>query len=82
MGMCLLFKVLFVAVWTWFLNFLCTQGYTTISWILVLLPFIMFILMILLAYEVFKRVKDTKEGYGTCSYGANCGIQGQIKPAN
>ena len=63
MGMCLLFKVLFVAVWTWFLNFLCTKGYTTISWILVLLPFIMFILMILLAYEVFKRVKDSKEHF-------------------
>ena len=64
MGLCLLFKVLFIAIWTWFLNFLCTQGYTTISWILVLLPFIMFILMILLSYEVVKRVKDSKEGYG------------------
>jgi hypothetical protein len=63
MGICLLFKVLFVVIWIWFLNFLCTQGYTTISWILVLLPFIMFILMILLSYEVIKRVKDSKEGY-------------------
>jgi hypothetical protein len=58
MGMCLLFKVIFIAIWTWFLNFLCKQGYTTISWILVLLPFIMFILMILFAYEVMKRVKN------------------------
>ena len=58
MGMCLLFKVLFISIWTWFLNFLCKQGYTTISWILVLLPFIMFILMILLSYEVMKRVKN------------------------
>ena len=58
MGMCLLFKVIFISIWTWFLNFLCKQGYTTISWILVLLPFIMFILMILFAYEVMKRVKN------------------------
>ena len=64
-ALCLLFKVLFIAIWTWFLNFLCTQGYTTISWILVLLPFIIFILMILLAYEVIKRVKDTKENFVT-----------------
>ena len=62
MGMCLLFKALFILIWTWFLNFLCTQGYTTISWILVLLPFIMFILMILLSYEVMKRLKN-KESF-------------------
>ena len=64
-ALCLLFKVLFIAIWTWFLNFLCIQGYTTISWILVLLPFIMFILMILLSYEVMKRLKNSKEDYGT-----------------
>ena len=62
-ALCLLFKVLFIVIWTWFLNFLCTQGYTTISWILVLLPFIMFILMILLSYEVVKRIKNSKEDY-------------------
>jgi hypothetical protein len=61
-ALCLLFKVIFISIWTWFLNFLCTQGYTTISWILVLLPFIMFILMILLSYEVMKRV-NSKENY-------------------
>ena len=62
-ALCILFKVLFIAIWTWFLNFLCKQGYTTISWILVLLPFIIFILMILLSYEVMKRLKDSKENY-------------------
>jgi uncharacterized membrane protein YpjA len=58
----LLFKVLFIGIWTWFLNFLCTEGYSTISWILVLLPFIMFILMILFAYEVMKKLKN-RENY-------------------
>lgn len=62
-ALCLLFKVIFIAIWTWFLNFLCTQGYTTISWILVLLPFILFILMILLSYEVMKRMKNSKENF-------------------
>lgn len=62
-ALCLLFKVLFIAIWTWFLNFLCRQGYTTISWILVLLPFIMFILIILLSYEVIKKLKNNKEDY-------------------
>ncbi len=59
-ALCLLFKVLFVAIWTWFLNFLCSQGYTTISWILVLLPFIMFILMILLSIEVIRKLRDSE----------------------
>jgi len=59
-ALCLLFKVLFIAIWTWFLNFLCRQGYTTISWILVLLPFILFILMILFSYEIIKRLKNTE----------------------
>jgi len=53
-ALCLLFKVLFIAIWTWFLNFLCTKGYTIISWILVILPFVMFILMILLVLEVIR----------------------------
>jgi hypothetical protein len=66
-ALCLLFKFLFIAIWTWFLNFLCTQGYTTISWILVLLPFIMFILMILLAVEVIKRAKNSGEEFVSLS---------------
>ena len=56
----LIFNVLFVALWTWFLNFLCSKGYTVISWVLVLLPFIFFILMMVFAYEVFKKVVSQK----------------------
>jgi predicted metal-binding membrane protein len=39
-----LIKGLFILGWCWLLNFLCVQGYSTISWILVILPlFVMFI---------------------------------------
>lgn len=55
--MSILVKVLFVAIWTWFLNFLCSQGYTVVSWFLVLLPFILFFLMLLFAYEIIKKHK-------------------------
>ena len=34
------FKILFVALWTWLLNLLCVKGFELISWILVILPFI------------------------------------------
>ena len=61
-ALCLLFKVLFIGIWTWFLNFLCKSGYTTISWVLVILPFIMFILMILVVIELMK-INNVKENF-------------------
>jgi amino acid transporter len=50
----LLVKVVFVAAWTWFLNFLCSKGYKAISWFLVLLPFLMMICVFVMAMEVVK----------------------------
>jgi len=58
----LLFKVIFVIIWTWFLNFLCNKGYKTISWVLVLLPFIIFILMILFVIRLLK-MNNVKENF-------------------
>jgi hypothetical protein len=45
-------QLLLVFIWTWFLNLLCERGYSTISWFLVFLPFILFVLMFLIALEV------------------------------
>jgi ABC-type uncharacterized transport system permease subunit len=53
-------KVIFIALWTWFLNFLCKKGFTSISWFLVLLPYVFIVLTMLLALEVVKR--SGKEG--------------------
>ena len=36
----IIMKVITIAVWTWFLNFLCSKGYKSVSWFLVLLPFL------------------------------------------
>jgi hypothetical protein len=41
-GMVFLGKGLYIAFWAWFLNVLCRAGYKTLSWILVLAPFVMF----------------------------------------
>ena len=49
-----------------FLNFLCSQGYKTISWILVILPFIIFILMILFVIEIMKINNIEKFSNSTC----------------
>lgn len=32
-------KMFFIMLWSWFLNFLCANGYTIISWLILILPF-------------------------------------------
>jgi hypothetical protein len=53
----LLTKSLFLVIWAWVLNWLCTKGFKAISWILVLLPYI----MMLFTYFLIKDVV-IKEG--------------------
>ena len=49
-------KILYVLVWTWILNKLCSKGFTTVSWLLVLLPFIgMFLVIGLLMLALLSR---------------------------
>ena len=35
-------NLFFILLWTYFLNYLCSKGYSTVSWVLVLLPIIIF----------------------------------------
>ena len=51
----LIVKVVWVMFWTWFLNFLCSKGYSGISWFLVLLPFILTISVMVLSLEMARR---------------------------
>jgi hypothetical protein len=41
-----LVSLLFVMIWTWFLNYLCKKGYKGISWFLLFLPFLSVLLVI------------------------------------
>lgn len=45
-------KLLFAFIWTFVLGWLCKQGYDSISWFLVLLPYIFIILSLLNIYHV------------------------------
>jgi hypothetical protein len=38
-------------LWTYLLNFLCSKGYSVVSWVLVLLPIITFVSIILLSLD-------------------------------
>ena len=55
--MTIVVKALFVLLWTWFLNFLCSKGYSGISWFLVLLPFIFIVLAVFCAIDMAAMMK-------------------------
>jgi hypothetical protein len=39
-------KILYVIFWTWILNLICKAGAPIVSWVLVLLPFVLMFLLI------------------------------------
>jgi len=39
----IIIKLFFIMLWTWFLNFLCSKGYSIISWLIIVLPFLFLI---------------------------------------
>jgi len=45
-------NALFVGLWTFLLNFLCQRGYTALSWVLVLLPIILLVIVVFLVGEL------------------------------
>jgi len=49
-------SLIFVGLWTWFLNYLCTKGHEGISWFLVFLPLIAFVIMMFVAVESAKNM--------------------------
>ena len=49
-------------LWTWLLNYLCSSGYETISWILVVLPIVLTVLIILFGiFALSKIIKDNQK---------------------
>ena len=39
-------KIIYILFWTWILNLICKDGHKGISWLLVLLPFILLFVML------------------------------------
>jgi len=55
---------IFVLIWGWILNWLCSKGLKAISWILVLLPFILFIFTFFFAKDIISNAAHAE---GFCS---------------
>jgi energy-coupling factor transporter transmembrane protein EcfT len=71
---------IFVLIWGWILNWLCSKGLKAISWILVLLPFILFIFTFFFAKDIISNAtyeegdqegdqEGFQEGYQDCVTG-------------
>ena len=54
-------KLFFAVIWTYILGWLCKKGLTAVSWFLVLLPFIIFLLGFFGLMHVFKTVQKKDE---------------------
>jgi F0F1-type ATP synthase assembly protein I len=51
-------QIIFAFVWTFILGWLCDKGYTSISWFLVLLPYILMALAMLNIYHVTEEQRQ------------------------
>ena len=49
-------KISFIVVWTWILNYICAKGYSSISWIMVLLPYIVMLGVLALVLEFTNKI--------------------------
>lgn len=54
-----LIHLLYIVFWVWILNVICKSGYKVISWILVLLPFVL--MFLLFTFVLGEVVHDERE---------------------
>lgn len=54
-------KLFYILIWTWLLNMLCSKGFASVSWFLVLLPFIA--MFMILGMVMILLMKQKKEGF-------------------
>jgi hypothetical protein len=45
-------KFIYIIFWTWLLNIICKSGFPIVSWILVLLPFVLLFILISLLFVI------------------------------
>jgi hypothetical protein len=50
----LIFKAAFIAIWTLLLNWLCSKGFGTLAWLIVILPYIFLFLTMFAAIDMTK----------------------------
>lgn len=57
-------KLVFAFIWTFVLGWLCQKGFTTLSWFLVLLPYIIILLAMFNIYHVTYEQRQVMRSVG------------------
>jgi hypothetical protein len=63
-------QIIYILFWTWILNLICQDGYTSIAWFLVLLPFIL--LFVIVGMVMMYQNKNKNKRQGMCNKNCNC----------
>jgi hypothetical protein len=50
-------KSLLILIWTWFLNYLCLKNLSGLSWFLVILPYVLFVSLVLFSMDAMEMRK-------------------------
>ncbi len=53
--------IIIAGLWTWLLNFICKSGYTVVSWILVFLPIILYIVLIVFLIKFMSNMSKAEK---------------------
>ena len=52
-------KAVYIVFWTWILNLMCKDGHSSIAWMLILFPFILFAVVFATGLMIHKKNVDT-----------------------
>lgn len=55
------FKIAVILFWTWVLNLMCKDGHAEIAWFLVLLPFVIFFMILVMASSYMRRIEKEEK---------------------
>ncbi len=53
--------IIVAGLWTWLLNFICKSGYTVVSWVLVFLPILFYILLIVFLIQFMSSMSKSEK---------------------
>jgi hypothetical protein len=55
------FKVVVILFWTWVLNLMCKDGHAEVAWFLVLLPFVIFFMVLMMASSYVRKLESQEK---------------------
>jgi hypothetical protein len=64
-------EIIFIVFWTWFLNFICGRGYVSVSWFILLFPYILLFGLLLFGASEIRNTNRINESSVAIVVGPN-----------